>query len=159
MIRILFVCHGNICRSVGAQYIFDQMIGERNLEHSLFCDSAATSREEIGNPVYPPMRRALEGHGVPIGDHRAVQLRRGDYDEYDILIGMDSENMYYMNRMWKDDSERKLHLLLDYTDNPREVSDPWYTRDFETAYRDIVEGCEALFQHLNEENAKKGGRR
>ena len=152
MIKVLFICHGNICRSVGAQYIFDQMISERNLEHSLFCDSAATSREEIGNPVYPPMRRALEGHGVPIGDHRAVQLRRSDYDEYDILIGMDSENMYYIKHIIGEDPEKKVHTLMEYTDTPNElIDDPWYTRDFETAYRLIKKGCEGLMEHLSAE--------
>ena len=154
MIKILFICHGNICRSVGAQYIFDQMISDRHLEHALFCESAATSREEIGNPVYPPMRRALEGHGVPIGDHRAVQLRRSDYDEYDILIGMDSENMYYIKHIIGDDPEGKVHTLMEYTDTPNElIDDPWYTRDFETAYRLIKKGCEGLMDYVIREKS------
>ena len=152
MTKVLFICHGNICRSVGAQYIFDRMISDRHLEHALFCDSAATSREEIGNPIYPPMRRALEGHGVPIGDHRAVQLRKSDYDEYDILIGMDSENMYYIKHIVGDDPEGKVHTLMEYTDTPNElIDDPWYTRDFETAYHLIKKGCEGLMAHLSEE--------
>ena len=96
MISVIFICHGNICRSVSAQYIFDELIRQEHLEDKLCCDSAATSTEEIGNPVYPPMKQALIHHNVVIGDHRARQLRRSDYDMYDLIIGMDSENMYYM---------------------------------------------------------------
>ena len=151
MIKILFVCHGNICRSVGAQYIFDNMIEEEHLGNALMCDSAATSREEIGNPIYPPMRRALEGHGIPIGDHRAIQLRRSDYDDYDILIGMDSENMYYMKHILGEDTDGKVHTLMEYTDSPNTlIDDPWYTRDFEEAYRLIKMGCRALLEYLKE---------
>ena len=149
MVKILFVCHGNICRSVGAQYIFDEMIKERRLEGKVFCESAATSTEEIGNPIYPPMKQALVNHGVVIGDHRARQLRQSDYDEYDLIIGMDSENMYYMKHILGDDTEGKIHTLMEYTDRPDElIDDPWYTRDFEEAYRLIKKGCEALLDHL-----------
>ena len=149
MIKILFVCHGNICRSVGAQYILDDMLIKRGLTDAVSCESAATSREEIGNPIYPPMRRALMAHDVPIGDHRARQLRRSDYDEYDLLIGMDSENMYYMKHILGEDTEGKVHTLMEYTDTPNElIDDPWYTRDFETAYRLIKKGCEALLEHI-----------
>ncbi|MCR5686889.1 MAG: low molecular weight phosphotyrosine protein phosphatase [Lachnospiraceae bacterium] len=148
-IKVLFVCHGNICRSVGAQYIFDQIIEEENMYGLVSCDSAATSTEEIGNPIYPPMRRALEGHRIPIGDHRARQLRRRDYDEYDLIIGMDSENMYYMKYILGDDPDGKVHTLMEYTDSPNElIDDPWYTRDFETAYRLIRKGCMGLMEHL-----------
>ena len=149
MIKVLFVCHGNICRSVGAQYIFDEMIGERNLGDRVCCESAATSTEEIGNPIYPPMRQALVAHNVPIGDHRARQLRRSDYDLYDIIIGMDSENMYYMKHILGEDIEGKVHTLMEYTDSPNTlIDDPWYTRDFETAYRLIRKGCEALMDSI-----------
>ena len=151
MVKVLFVCHGNICRSVSAQYIFDEMIREDRLEDVFSCDSAATSREEIGNPVYPPMRQALVAHNVPIGDHRARQLVRSEYDEYDLIIGMDSENMYYIDRIFGSDPDGKVHTLMEYTDNPRElIDDPWYTRDFETAYRQIKKGCAALFEHLKD---------
>ena len=150
-IKVLFVCHGNICRSVSAQYIFDEMIRENRLEGVFSCDSAATSREEIGNPVYPPMRQALVAHGVPIGDHRARQLVRAEYDEYDLIIGMDSENMYYIDRIFGGDPEGKVHTLMEYTDNPGElIDDPWYTRDFETAYRQIKKGCAALLEYLKD---------
>ena len=155
MIKVLFVCHGNICRSVGAQYIFDKMIEERHMEHFVCCESAATSTEEIGNPIYPPMKQALISHNVPIGDHRARQLRRNDYDEYDILIGMDSENMYYMKHILGPDSEGKIHTLMEYTDSPDElIDDPWYTRDFETAYRLIRKGCEALLDSISSGDGK-----
>ena len=150
-IKVLFVCHGNICRSVGAQYIFDEMIREGHLDDKVCCESAATSTEEIGNPIYPPMRQALIAHNVPIGDHRARQLVRAEYDEYDLIIGMDSENMYYIDRIFGGDPEGKVHTLMEYTDNPGElIDDPWYTRDFETAYRQIKKGCAALLEYLKD---------
>ena len=150
-IKVLFICHGNICRSVSAQYIFDQLIEEGHLENELSCESAATSTEEIGNPIYPPMRQALVNHYVSIGNHRARQLRRADYDEYDLIIGMDSENMYYIKRILGADPEGKVHTLMEYTDSPDElIDDPWYTRDFEEAYRLIRKGCEALLEYLTQ---------
>ena len=149
MTKVLFICHGNICRSVSAQYIFDMLVKENGLEYEFSCDSAATSREEIGNPVYPPMRQALLAHNVPIGDHRARQLVRAEYDDYDLIIGMDSENMYYIDRILGGDPEGKVHTLMEYTDCPNElIDDPWYTRDYETAYRQIKKGCEALLSYL-----------
>ena len=148
-IKVLFICHGNICRSVGAQYIFDELIMEEHLENMLCCDSAATSTEEIGNPIYPPMKQALIAHHVAIGDHRARQLRKSDYDAYDLIIGMDSENMYYIKRILGNDPDGKVHTLMEYTDTPDElIDDPWYTRDFETAYRMIKKGCVALLEYL-----------
>lgn len=151
MISVIFICHGNICRSVSAQYIFDELIRQEHLEDNLCCDSAATSTEEIGNPVYPPMKQALIHHNVVIGDHRARQLRRSDYDMYDLIIGMDSENMYYIKRILGDDPEGKVHTLMEYTDTPEElIDDPWYTRDFETAYQMINKGCKALLSYLKE---------
>ena len=151
MISVIFICHGNICRSVSAQYIFDELIRQEHLEDKLCCDSAATSTEEIGNPVYPPMKQALIHHNVVIGDHRARQLRRSDYDMYDLIIGMDSENMYYIKRIVGDDPEGKVHTLMEYTDTPEElIDDPWYTRDFETAYQMINKGCKALLSYLKE---------
>jgi protein-tyrosine phosphatase len=125
------------------------IVRENGLEHLYSCDSAATSREEIGNPVYPPMRQALLAHSVPIGDHRARQMRREEYDDYDLIIGMDSENMYYIDRILGGDPEGKVHTLMEYTNTPDElIDDPWYTRDFETAYRQIRKGCEALLENL-----------
>lgn len=150
MTKVLFVCHGNICRSVGAQYIFDELIRENRLDDKICCESAATSTEEIGNPIYPPMRQALVAHDIPIGDHRARQLRPNDYDTYDLIIGMDSENMYYMKHILGEDPDGKVHTLMEYTDSPGTlIDDPWYTRDFETAYRLIRKGCEALLETVS----------
>ncbi len=149
MIRILFICHGNICRSTCAQYVFQDMIGKAGLRDLFYVDSAATSREEIGNPIYPPMERTLKNHGIECTGHRARQMTRADYDSYDLLIGADDENLYYMNRICGGDPEGKFNLLMDYTDRPgKEISDPWYTRDFERTYKDVVNGCEGLLDYL-----------
>ncbi len=145
--RILFVCHGNICRSVSAQYILQEMVDSQKCEGDFWIDSAATSMEEIGNPIYPPMRKALENHGVPVGDHRARQLKKKDYGNYDLFLGMDEENMYYMNRILGGDPEGKIHYLMEYTDIPTaKIEDPWYTRNFEKAYQDIFLGCQGLLE-------------
>lgn len=149
MTRILFVCHGNICRSVSAQYIM-QDIAERNgAVKKISIDSAATSTEEIGNPIYPPMRAALEQKGIPVGNHHARQLTRADYDRYDLIIGMDEENMYYMRRILGGDPESKVHFLMEYTDTPDEkIDDPWYTRRFLQCADQIEKGCEGMFRYL-----------
>ena len=150
MIKILFVCHGNICRSVSAHYIFEQLIKDNGKETEFFIDSAATSTEEIGNPIYPPMRSALESHGVPIGNHRARQVKRNEYDEFDLIIAMDEENMYYLDRILGEDRDGKVHYLMEYTDTPNaKIEDPWYTRNFEKAYQDIRKGCEGLLEDLS----------
>lgn len=151
MKRILFICHGNICRSVASEYVMKDILKKCGRTDEFLIDSAATSTEEIGNSIYPPMERTLRNHGIPIGSHRARQIRREDYDKYDYLIGMDGENIWNMNRVWSKDPEQKIYSLLDFTDHPREVSDPWYTRDFEKTYQDVVMGCEALLRHLEVE--------
>ena len=115
-------------------------------------DSAATSTEELGNPVYPPMKRVLESHSIPCGGHRARQIRRSDYEHYDLLIGTDYANIRNMERMFGGDPDGKLHLLLDYAGRPGEaISDPWYTRDFELAYREVEAGCRGLLESLKED--------
>lgn len=149
MIRVLFICHGNICRSVSAQYIFEQLVKENKREAEFVIDSAATSTEEIGNPIYPPMRGALESHGVPIGSHRARQVKRHEYVDFDYIIAMDEENMYYLDRILGADRDGKIHYLMEYTDTPNaKIEDPWYTRNFEKAYQDIKTGCEGLLKEL-----------
>ena len=149
MIRVLFICHGNICRSVCAQYVLEDMIEKNKLNYMIEADSAATSREEIGSRIYPPMEKTLKSHGVKTGDHRARQITKKDYENYDMLIGTDDENLYYMNRIFGGDPEGKFSLLMDYTDSPgTEISDPWYTRDFERTYRDVVKGCAGLMEYL-----------
>lgn len=150
MIKILFICHGNICRSVSAEYIFKQLVDEAGLSDKVYIDSAATSTEEIGNEIYPPMRKALMEHDVPIGNHRARQVKRKEYDEFDLIIAMDDENLYYLRRILGDDTENKIHYLVEYTDTPNaEIEDPWYTRNFEKAYQDIFKGCKGLLDQIS----------
>ncbi len=145
MKRVLFICHGNICRSVSAEYIFNMLISGRGAEDLVESDSAATSTEEIGNRIYPPMEKALRNHNIPIGDHRARQVRSSDYRAFDYIIAMDEENMFYLRRILGEDVDGKIHYLMEYTNDPHaKIEDPWYTRDFEKAYRDIRKGCEGL---------------
>ena len=148
MVKILFVCHGNICRSPMAEYIMKHLVREAGLEDQFQIASAVTSREELGNPVYPPARKKLAEHGISCSGHMARQLQNRDYDEYDLLIGMDQANLRNMNRICGGDFAEKIHLLLDFTDRPGEVADPWYTGDFEAAWRDILDGCRGLLEHL-----------
>ena len=144
-IKVLFICHGNICRSVSAQYIFQDLVNRRGLAGEFVIDSAATSTEEIGNAIYPPMKAALERIGVPIGTHRARKLKRSDYDAYDLLIGMDEENMFYMKRILGEDTVGKIHYLMEYSGRPNEIiDDPWYTRNFDACAAQIAEGCDGL---------------
>ena len=155
MIKILFVCHGNICRSVSAQYIMQDLVSHAGLSEDFFIDSAAVSAEELGNPIYPPMRRTLAAHRVLIGTHAARNLNDTDYDDFDLLIGMDSENRFGMRRIVKDDPMHKIHFLMEYTDSPdREIEDPWYSRNFEKAYQDILRGCKGLLHSLTSSERK-----
>lgn len=149
MIRVLFICHGNICRSPMAEFIFKDLLAKRGISDQFYVESAATSTEEIGNPVYPPAKRKLAEHGISCEGKRARQMKREDYKEYDLLIGTEQINVRNMERIAGGDPDAKMHRLLDYSTRPRDISDPWYTGDFERAYRDILEGCEALLQHLN----------
>ena len=152
MIKILFICHGNICRSPMAEYVMKDLVEREGLADRFHIESAATSTEELGNPVYPPARRMLARHGIECPNHAARQLNRRDYDRWDRLIGMDHANLRNMTRMCGGDPEGKLSLLLDYTDRSGEVADPWYTGDFETTWRDVEEGCRGLLDDLR----KKG---
>ncbi|OUQ81088.1 low molecular weight protein-tyrosine-phosphatase [Flavonifractor sp. An100] len=144
MIKILFVCHGNICRSPMAEFVMKDLVKKAGLEHGFEIASAATSTEEIGNPVYPPARRKLAQHGIGCEGKRARQLCREDYREYDLLVGMDRANLRNMQRICGGDPEGKLSLLLDYTNRPGEVADPWYTGDFDQTWEDVLEGCQGL---------------
>ena len=148
MKKILFVCHGNICRSPMAEFVMKDLVKKAGLSSQFHIESAATSREEIGNPVYPPARRKLAEHGISCNGHAARQLTNQDYDKYDLLIGMDSANLRNMYRICGGDFAGKLHLLMDYTDHPRDVADPWYTEDFESTWRDVLEGCQGLLKEL-----------
>ena len=150
MTKILFVCLGNICRSPMAEFVMKDLVERAGLAGTLSIASAATSSEEAGNPVYPPARRKLAEHGIQCAGKTSRQLRAEDYGKYDLLIGMDGRNMRNMERICGGDPEGKIHLLMDYTDRPGEVADPWYTGDFERAWQDILEGCEGLLAHLQD---------
>lgn len=148
MKKILFICHGNICRSPMAEMIFRHMLEEKGLENAFVVDSAATSTEEIGNSIYPPARAELARQGIRIYPHRARQVKRAEYGEWDLMICMDRYNLRNLHRMMGEDKEGKIHMLMDYTDRPGEVSDPWYSDRFDIAYRDIREGCEGLMKAI-----------
>ncbi len=148
MTKILFVCHGNICRSPMAEFIMKDIVKKAGLEARFHIESAATSTEEIGNLVYPPVFRLLERDSIDCRGKTARQLRRDDYGRFDLLLGMDGENLRNMRRICAGDPENKIHLLMDYTSRPGDVVDPWYTRDFEAARRDITDGCQALLALL-----------
>ncbi len=152
MTRIMFVCHGNICRSPSAEFIMKKLIKEKHLSDSFEIVSSATSTEEIyngvGNPVYPPMRKELERHGISCDGKRAVQLKSVDYEKYDLFIGMDSANIRNMHRIFGKDPDGKIKKLMDYTKKGGDVADPWYSERFDIAYNDIYEGCLGLFEYL-----------
>ena len=146
--KILFVCHGNICRSPMAEFVMKDLVRTAGLEDVFTVASAATSTEEIGNPVYPPARRKLSEHGISCAGKTARQLRRADYEHYDYLVGMDSANFRNMQRICGGDPEGKISLLLDYTDHPGSVADPWYTGDFEATWQDVLAGCRGLLAKI-----------
>ena len=142
--KILFVCHGNICRSPMAEFVMKHLVEERGLQDKFEIASAATSTEEIGNPVYPPARRKLAEHGINCEGKRARVMTREDFSYYDHIIVMDNENLQSIKWLFGKDKDHKVRLLMDYTDRPGEVADPWYTGDFEATWRDVLEGCEGL---------------
>ena len=149
MIKVLFICHGNICRSPMAEFVMKDMVHRRGLDDRFEIASAATSREEIGNPVYPPARRKLAEHGISCGGHHARQMTREDYDRYDYIIGMDMANLRNICRITGGDLEHKVSLLLDHTARAgQEVADPWYTGDFDETWDDVTEGCEQLLAEI-----------
>ena len=151
MKKVLFVCHGNICRSPMAEFIMKDLVRQRGLEEQFEIASAATTDEELGNPVYPPVRELLRQRGLSCKGKTAWQLRSSDYDRYDLFVGMDGENRRDMLRLFSGDPKGTVSLLLDYTDHPRDVADPWYIRNFHAAEADIDRGCAALLEYLQEE--------
>ena len=151
MTKILFVCHGNICRSPMAEFIMKDLVRKAGLEDRFQIASAATSTEELGNPVHPGTQRRLAREGISTRGKTAVQLTRRDYQRYDYLIGMEQRNLSGMLRILGSDPAGKVHRLLDFTDRPRDIADPWYTGDFDRTYDDVVEGCRGLLAHLLEE--------
>ena len=160
MIRIMFVCHGNICRSPMAEFILRDMLIKEGLSGQVTVASSATSTEEIwkgvGNPVYPPAKRELALHGLTCEGKRAVQLTRGDYDKYDLFIGMDSANIRNMHRILGGDPAGKIRKLMNYTERGGDVADPWYTGGFDVTYRDIEEGCRGLLNSQEFKELLKG---
>lgn len=147
--RILFVCHGNICRSTMAEFVLKDMVEARGVADRFHIESAATSTEEIGNPVHPGTQKVLRAHGIGgFAGKRARQLTPGDYDAFDIIIGMDGANMRNMDRMLGGDSEGKIRKLLEFAGSSRDVADPWYTGDFDATYDDVRVGCEGLLAAL-----------
>lgn len=148
MTKILFVCHGNICRSPMAEFVMKDLVKKAGLESQFQIVSAATSTEEIGNPVYPPARRKLAEHGISCTGKTARQLTKTDYAQYDLLIGMDRANIRNMNRICGGDPDGKIKLLLSYTDRPGDVADLWYTGDFDATWRDVMESCQGLLKSI-----------
>ena len=150
-IKVLMVCHGNICRSPMAESVLTHLAKQQHLEHHFHISSAATSREEIGNPPHYGTVQKLRQVGIPVVPHRAVQMTKADYDQYDYLIGMDSANIRNMTRIAEGDPEGKIHKLLTFAGSGRDVADPWYTGDFDATYRDVLVGCQGLLDYLKEQ--------
>ena len=153
MVKVLFICHGNICRSPMAEFIMKDLAKKENLENEIYVESAATSTEEIGNGIYPQAREQLIKHNIGgYNGKTARQVRKSDYDEFDYLIIMDEENQYGLKRIVGDDKNHKIHKMLDFADDEelkgKDVDDPWYTRDFNTAFYEIEKGCEGLLSYL-----------
>ena len=149
MTKLLFICHGNICRSPMAEFVMKDLVKKAGLEAQFEIASAATSTEELGNPVYPPARRKLAEHGISCAGKTARQMTRRDYAYYDYLIAMDHNNLRNMRRFVQDDPEGKVSLLMSHTNRPGDVADPWYTGDFEATWQDVLEGCQALLKELS----------
>ncbi len=146
--HILFVCHGNICRSPMAEFIMKDLVAKEGLSGRFHIESAATSTEEIGNEVYPPAKQKLAEHGISCKGKTARQMTAADYNRFDLLIGMDRWNLRNMKAICGGDPDNKIHLLMDYTKRPGEVADPWYTGNFDATWRDVLEGCSALLESI-----------
>ena len=150
-IKVLFCCHGNICRSTMSESVMTYLVKKQGLQDQFYISSAATSREEIGNPPHYGTVNKLRQVGIPVIPHRAVQMTRNDYLEYDYLIGMDSANIRNMTRIACGDEQQKIYKLLTFAGSDRDVADPWYTGDFDATYRDVLAGCEGFINYLREE--------
>ena len=147
--RILFICHGNICRSPMAEFIFKDLLRSRGLEDRFYIESAAVSTEEIGNSIYPPAKRCLNAHGIPFDKNKtARQITRADYDRFDLIIYMDRMNLRWLRHIIPDDPQNKVKLMMSYTGRDRDVAEPWYTGDFETTFRDIMEASRMLLKDI-----------
>lgn len=148
MTRVMFICHGNICRSTMAEFVFRDMVEKLGMGDKFTVSSSATSREEIGSPVYPGTKKILNSLNISCEGKYAVQLTKSDYDKYDYLLCMDDMNIRNALKIIGSDKDNKLKRLLDFTDKPRNIADPWYTGDFEKTFEDVLEGCQALLKHI-----------
>lgn len=148
MIKILFICHGNICRSPMAEFVMKDLVQKAGLSDRIYIESAATSTEEIGNPVYPPAKRKLSSVGITCDGKIARQMKRDDYARFDYLIGMDSANIRNITRIAGGDKDRKIYKLMNFLGEDKDVADPWYTGDFDTTYEDVLRGCKALLKKI-----------
>ena len=148
MIKIMFVCHGNICRSPMAEFVLRDMLDKLALTDKIFVASSATSTEEIGNDIHRGTRQILDKYSISYSRREAVQLTRADYERYDYFVGMDTANVRNMHRIFGSDPDGKIIRLLDLTGDCRDVADPWYTGNFEATYRDVSNGCKALIKHI-----------
>lgn len=148
MTRILFICHGNICRSPMAEFVMKELVRRAGREADFLIESAATSREEIGNDIHYGTRTKLREMGIPFERRAARQITPKDYNKYDYLVAMDDENLYYMNRCWASDPDHKIKMLLSFAGKNRDIADPWYTGNFDQTYDDIMEGCTAFLEEL-----------
>ena len=148
MIKVLFICHGNICRSPMAEFVLKDMVQKMNMEKEFYIASAATSTEEIGNDIHYGTRRKLKEMGIPFSPRAAVQIKASDYDKYDYIIGMDSANIYNIRRIMGNDPEKKIYRLLEFVGINRDITDPWYTGNFDETYEDVVLGCRSLLDMI-----------
>ena len=148
MKKILFVCHGNICRSPMAEFVFKKIVADNGASDRYFVESRATSAEELGNPVYPPAKRELLKHGITCDGKTAIRLTRADYDKYDLIIGMDERNIRNMLLLFGSDPEGKIRKMMTFAGQSADVADPWYSGEFDVTYRDVLVACEALFALL-----------
>lgn len=151
MKKILFVCHGNICRSPMAEFVYKDMVNKKGLGDEFYVASAATSREEIGNPVHYGTSKKLGEFNISVKGKTAVLLTKSDYEKYDYLIGMEAVNVKNMLKILGDDKENKVYRLLDFSDNPRDIADPWYTGNFDITYNDVLEGCNFLLEYIKKQ--------
>ena len=148
MIKILFVCHGNICRSPMAEFVMKKLVDEKGISSDFEIASCATSTEEIGNGVYPPAKKKLSEHGISCDGKKARQMTKADYDYYDYIVAMDRFNLRNMKRFIGEDEHGKVSLMMDHTNRPGDVADPWYTGDFETTWQDVLAGCKGLLEKV-----------
>ena len=147
-IKVLFICHGNICRSTMAQYVLQDMVNKKRVADKFYIDSAATSYEEIGNGVHPGTKNKLRSVGIPCGNHKARRMTKQDYDEFDYIIGMDTANIRNINRIIGNDLEGKVYKLLSFAGESGDIADPWYTGDFDVTYDDVLKGCKGFLKEI-----------